>query len=193
MLEVETQARAERTQSRRALLRVATEELHRKLDARFTPTDFTERTAYARFLERTARALLPLERALDRSVVSKQFVDWPTRRRSDALSQDLHELGIHRTDDSGVRQVELEPAQAFGALYVLEGSRLGSKVLLGFTQSSKDQTVRSATRYLSANDAILWRTYLSTLEDETIELRDSDLIRGARFAFECYLEAYAAD
>lgn len=96
-------------------------------------------------------------------------------------------------DDSGVHALELKPAQAFGALYVLEGSRLGSKVLLGFTRSSADQTVRAATRYLSANDAALWRTYLSTLEDESIALRDDDLVQGARFAFKRYLEAYAAD
>ena len=135
-------------ESRRDLLRAATEGLHRRLDTRFTPADFRDRSTSVRFLECTARALLPLERALNHSVVPERFTDWRLRRRSDALSQDLRALDAAYLGDDDVRHFELQPAEAFGVLYVLEGSRLGSKVLLRHTQSSEDLALRSATRYL---------------------------------------------
>lgn len=193
MLEGASDARSGLGLSRRDLLRAATEGLHRRLDARFTPADFRERSTYVRFLECTARALLPLERALNHSVVPERFADWQLRRRSDALSRDLRALDAAHIADDGVCHRELQPAEAFGVLYVLEGSRLGSKILLSHTQSSEDPTLRSATRYLSANDAALWRTFLATLEDEKIMLHECELVRGASFAFECYLSAYSAN
>ncbi len=123
--------------------------------------------------------------------MAEWFADWPSRGRSEALSQDLRELGVVSTDDSNTGDFELRPAEAFGVLYVLEGSRLGSRILLGHTKTSDDQMLRSATRYLSANDAALWRTFLATLEKESIMLHKSELVQGARFAFECYLKAYS--
>lgn len=192
MHEVASHAPSGVGQSRRDLLRAATEGLHRRLDTRFTPADFRDRSTYVRFLECTARALLPLERALNHSVVPERFTDWQLRRRSDALSQDLRALDAAHISDHDVRHFKLQPAEAFGVLYVLEGSRLGSKVLLRHTQSSEDLALRSATRYLSKNDAALWRTFLATLEDEEIVLHEGELVQGARLAFECYLQAYSA-
>lgn len=207
MAELEVPARVASlgAQTRRAMLREANAPLHQQLDARFTPTDFLERDRYARFLERTARALVPLEQTLRRSVVPDLFADWDARQRSAALLQDLDELGVAFDEASlagPLENVTLRPAQALGALYVLEGSRLGSRVLLGHTRASDDPVVRAATRYLSANDPSLWRSFLTTLESATLEsarlegaetfVSQRGLIEGARFAFERYLTAYAS-
>ena len=192
VLETPAHALFARVSSRRNVLRAATEALHRELDARFTPADFVERGLYAQFLQRTARALLPLEQSLHGSAIAERFGDWDRRRRSEALAYDLRQLGLEPAHHSVVSERQLLCAESFGVLYVLEGSRLGSKVLLSHVQASEDLTLRSATRYLSANDATLWRGFLSALEDEHLVLDEGELVKGARFAFQCYLRAYSS-
>jgi heme oxygenase len=131
-------------------LRAGTAEAHDRVDAAFTTFDLTDRARYAAFLRAHAEVLLPLEAALPGERI---VPDWEGRKRGALLREDLAFLrapqlrhpgesrgpesqaassavldpGFRRDDDGWDRDWD-GPAIA-GALYVLEGSRLGGRFL----------------------------------------------------------------
>ncbi|TGX50117.1 heme oxygenase [Sphingomonas gei] len=130
-------------------LRTGTAEAHDRVDAAFAAFDLTDRERYAAFLRAHAEVLLPLEAALPGERI---VADWEDRKRGHLLREDLAFLrtsqlrhpgesrgpesqampstnldpGLRR--DDGEREEWNIPAIA-GALYVLEGSRLGGRFL----------------------------------------------------------------
>ena len=87
------------------------------------------------------------------------------------LSLDLRDLGgaFHLRMAKPI----LDEAEAFGVLYVLEGSRLGGRILAKRASESADAKVRSATRYFRhAEKAGHWQSFLARLEK-------SDAVRAA--------------
>jgi len=137
-------------------LREGTRAEHERLDGLFEAFDLGDRDQYTRFLSAHAEALLPVEAALD-GVADRVIADWAQRRRSAEVQADLAALGAisatpnrtapaeapfflcarkkeeHRCDVVTVNGDEIDrdtltPAIA-GALYVIEGSRLGGRVL----------------------------------------------------------------
>ncbi len=176
----------------RSVLRKATSGDHARLDALFGRCDLQSLAGYRSFLEAHAMAVLPLEAALVRSGVERQFPDWPARSRGRALSADMTRLGIRiRVFPSLPR---LDPEDILGTMYVLEGSRLGARFLLAQVQKSPDPAVASTIAYLShgAGDQ-LWRSFLGLLEQYAAKLDDSaKVIAAARWTFSLF-ELAAAD
>nr|WP_269141474.1 biliverdin-producing heme oxygenase [Sphingomonas sp. IC-56] len=113
-------------------MREGTREDHERVDAAFAAFDLADRRHYAAFLHAHAEVLLPLEAALDAAGAEQITPDWPTRRRGAQIREDLAFLR-----DVAVEAPQAEPVQwqldtpeaVAGALYVLEGSRLGGKFL----------------------------------------------------------------
>jgi heme oxygenase len=90
-----------------------------------------------------------------------------------------------------LRRAAPTAAEVFGMLYVLEGSRLGSRVLRERVMASTDATVRMANAYLSANDPQLWRTFLKRLET-AVEAEDSaETTAGAIYAFALFQRSFS--
>jgi heme oxygenase len=174
--------------SRRELLKQSTQDLHVQLDARVAKLALTRYADYRDFLLRTAQALLPLESLLVKSGVSDAVSDWNARSRSEALRNDLLRLNGSCVG-SELSRSAFNTSELFGALYVLEGSRLGGQILLRRARESDDERVRSNTRYLESNDAALWRSFLEELETAPVDVDES--IRGARFTFEIFVSAFA--
>ncbi len=145
----------------RSFLRDETSELHRELDA--IVGVFSNRIAYARFLQGTYRHRAPVEAAL-LNVDAARTSSWQPRQLLPELEADLADLALplpaaehfHLSNDM---------AAFLGAAYVLEGSALGARVLvmgvgaLGFGPEY-------GARYLSAQAGSLdsWRTLLVALE-----------------------------
>ena len=114
--------------SARFSLRDATAEWHARVDKLYSPANLNDRDNYARFLLAQAAAHLPVEQALEAGGISSVLVDWPQRRRADLIQSDLQALGLQ------VPALEAQPAledapSLLGAVYVLEGSRLGGRLL----------------------------------------------------------------
>ena len=112
----------------RLALRKATAPDHDRVDRAFSGFDLSEPAGYRAFLRAQEHALLPVEAALDAAGAERIVSDWPARRRARALRDDL--------DRMGEREVSMEPfpapsspAEVLGAMYVLEGSRLGGRLL----------------------------------------------------------------
>ncbi len=73
----------------------------------------------------------------------------------------------------------------FGRLYVLEGSRLGGKLLVKRAAESDDPQVRAATHYLGHGaESDFWRGFLERLESSAaVKGSPQRTLLGAREAF----------
>ena len=169
-------------------LRVATAEAHERLDACSRELNLADRQTYGRFLMAQSGPVLALETALEHFGVARLLADWPSRRRTAALRHDLEYLGLCSESCASVRLRSV--AQAFGTLYVLEGSRLGARVLLRQILAAAP-SLEPATRFLShGSDPRLWTTFLQTLE---ANVAISDLVeaaQGARNAFALFEDSF---
>jgi len=175
----------------RERLKQATSSAHRGLDAQLSGFDLTSGRGYLRFLEASAAALLPIEEALERAGVGAIFDDWPSRSRRTVIAADIRSLGgtVRSLPDIGA----LNCNQVIGTMYVLEGSRLGAKVLLKTITASADSTIMGATRYLRHGAGLhLWRSFLDVLEREAFAPDDeAEIFAGARQAFATFATAAA--
>jgi len=139
----------------RNILREATAEQHRRLDAAAGGMRLDAPGGYGAFLVAQADALLPVERALEDHDIARLLPDWSERRRAPPLLADLRELGL-RTEPMRAPAFGCDAA-LWGAAYVLEGSRLGARFLL--------PRVRGPVRFLSHGESRrLWQSFLARLE-----------------------------
>ena len=174
--------------SLRQRLREATADQHAELDAAMGRLELRERAGYLQFLQMNAAALLPLEAALTHAGASAILPDWMARKRAGAIASDINRLsGRLRT----LQRPALAGEEVLGALYVLEGSRLGAKFLIRDVASSIDPAVLCATSYLRHGEGQpLWQSFLKTLERHGAALPDDTrVVAGARFAFEFFARA----
>ena len=176
--------------SARGYLRAATNDLHTRLDARLAPLVLRGDAGYREFLFRSAMALLPVEQALNKAGVVNVLPDWPQRSRSSALTGDLAALSLPQPTPTKFAKVRGEAFQ-FGMLYVLEGSRLGARLLLAEVEATLLPTTQVATRYLSHGQGLsLWPTFLQRLEASPQVRREPEqAVAGARAVFWQFLTA----
>jgi len=161
------------------------------LDHRLSQVDFNNRQAYAEMLSRMSAPLSAFEIGLSAGIAPVLFTSWASRLRGHALRKDLIALEAPFRARA-VAPIEDE-AEALGALYVLEGSRLGGQVLARMASASADPVVRNATRYFRHGERQgLWRTFLDRLESSRA-VRDNPerAKRGAVNAFEAFEAAFA--
>jgi heme oxygenase len=169
--------------SMREHLRKATATLHARVDACAGQMRLETAGGYARFLATQASVVLPLEDALESAGIVRLLPDWRDRRRAEALKADLQEIGASCIP---IRPPVLKSGAALlGSAYVLEGSRLGARVILSRIVSS------SATRYLHHGEGRrLWPVFLEILEANEGARRHSETAaRSARLVFEMFAQA----
>lgn len=170
-------------------LRAATYKDHAALDAIASATDVGAAVGYARFLNASAAALTPLELALERAGVDGWLEDWPLRTRRAALARDLAVLGV----STPTAEPAATPSHSFGVglLYVLEGSRLGARVL---ARRVRGAGLDLPIAYLThGDDANLWRSFLAWLEAQPkVGLRTDEAVAGARYGFQRFSTAFEA-
>ena len=181
------------TGSVRHWLRAETRADHDAVDAVYNRLDLREAAGLRLFLQAHARALLPLETALDVAGVERFLPDWDDRRRSAALLADLRALNAAppRTETAPVFDGE---AAVLGAAYVLEGSRLGGRLLSRAVASSADPEVRAADRYLThGQGGALWPAFLAKLDaSPALQARPEAALTAARLAFRAFRDALAS-
>src|SRR5688572_11374509 len=133
--------------SRRNSLRGATDHLHRDLDRIVASFKLDDAAHYRRFLQASAATLIAIEQLLETAGVAQLLTDWSERSRREPILADLHRLDS-QAQPLALRRTAPTPAEVFGILYVLEGSRLGARVLLEQVLASADERVRNASAYL---------------------------------------------
>jgi heme oxygenase (biliverdin-IX-beta and delta-forming) len=175
--------------ARRELLRTATAEAHQGLDARVGTLDLTHYDHYRRFLIGNAAALLAVEALLEHARVTERFPDWPQRSRRASMLADLAGLGA-TVEPLQWSRVMPDRAEMFGIIYVLEGSRLGARMLLPRAQASPDPRIRENCRFLSAQQPTLWREFLHELESASEPSDQNALLAGALDTFELFTRSF---
>ena len=184
----------------RSLLREATAPAHGRVDDAFTRLRLGQRNDYREFLTAHASVILPLEVLAGQSGAGQILDDWSSRRRTDALLNDLAALGLqppppllldsHSGGSHGGGSYG-SPAWVLGVLYVLEGSRLGAQVLRRRVLAGADTECWAATAYLSHGIGQgLWPSFLIKLEASPYAKGDTGpVIAGARDAFAAFERA----
>lgn len=142
----------------RAELRTATRARHDAVDALFSRLDFQRPGHYRAFLRAQAAAFLPIEQAIDLANGSGVLADWPTRRRAHLLINDLAEWDL--TAEPVPAPLLASPPAVLGAIYVLEGSRLGARLL------RKGLPSDWPARFMNApSEPDSWRNLMVTLDN----------------------------
>ncbi len=153
--------------SPRFALRAATSDAHERLDARFSTFDLSHPDDYGAFLRAQAGAFFPMEDALDATRTDTVVADWPERRRSPALRADLAVLNLPEPAPVAVPALNSQAA-ILGALYVLEGSRLGGAMLLRQVPDTLPKT------FLTPGNPAAWRAFVKVLDERLSSQADID-------------------
>lgn len=93
-----------------------------------------------------------LEKQTDQYISSENLLDHQERRKAAALAADINMLGgqLPNQADGGHLPIIANELQAFGALYVMEGSTLGGKMISKMVQQHLGLQNGDGTRFFSS-------------------------------------------
>ena len=169
-----------------AYLRRVSRPWHDDVESAFAPFDLQTFDGIAGFLLRQAMALFPLERTLERAGIADQLADWQARRRTPALAIDLSRLGLAIPAVPDLPDLH-PPWETLGAAYVLEGSRLGGRVLHRRVLASPDPRVRAIVEFLGHQHERGWPRFLDKLNAAPRDASALAALRsGAQIAFSAF-------
>ena len=172
--------------SLRNQLRAATAPQHERVDTAFSAYRLDQPEGYRAFLQAHAQVLIPLEIELERAGIESMLDDWPLRSRRQVLLADLQALGCA---EPPLTPPGMAPSfgWSWGAAYVIEGSRLGGRVL---ARRVADANPSAPLRYLNHGSATpLWPSFLQKLEQQGSACDWSEVLTGANDTFERFLGA----
>ena len=162
-------------------LRATTAAAHRQLEDQINiPEVCATQESYVRLLEGFLGLFEPLEEALKKipGWEEKGF-RWSERSKAPMLHEDLRVLGRSEADLAGLPRCTDLPqpsslAEAFGCAYVLEGSTLGGRQIMGILE--KSAIPKEARHYFSSygeNVPARWREFCAMLPSFTSTDADS--------------------
>lgn len=167
--------------SLRDRLRRETAGAHRRVDDLFGSDDFGDARGYGHFLRAQARAWESLRPVLDAGSIA----------RADALRADLGALEL---DVPAPLPDALPEALSIGHRYVLEGSRLGSTVLLRSLTRAAPELADRASAYLTESAQVEgWKQLSTRLQiDHNGGDKTDAIIDDALFMFGLFEKAWRA-
>ncbi|MBA4763021.1 biliverdin-producing heme oxygenase [Sphingomonas sp.] len=168
--------------SARSLLRTATASAHARVDHAFGAFDLGDQDGYRAFLLAQAGPLVTTEAAVDAFDPAALVPDWPERRRTTLIRSDLADLGLAQPQPQPDALTLATDAAALGAIYVLEGARLGGALL------ARNVPMDLPGRFIrSAPAPMRWRSLIEVL-DKTLktEAQRDAAIGAARAVFDLF-------
>jgi heme oxygenase len=152
--------------SAHATLKARTAANHSVIDAMYSRFDLEDRNSYINFLHAHSAALVPIEAVLGHG---SDLPPW--RPRAALLAQDLKAFGVRPSKPRATWE-SIGLAEKFGLLYVLEGSRFGSRLLL------RQVGLGYSSRYLAATLKLEeWRAFTEALETRA-RAENADWLEG---------------
>lgn len=164
-------------------LRKETRDLHDRLEA---VVDVERRTAdtrcYGELLAALRSVYAPLERELDTCPwTADALPDWPQRRKTGWLDEDLAALAVRPLDDTAIAHMA-SVEHVVGTAYVMEGATLGGAVVA--RQLRPELPRRFFTAYGTRRGA-MWRGFRSRV-DRLTALDEQATVDAARAAFAAF-------
>lgn len=170
---------------------MVTRDAHLRLEAE---VDFdgrlTSLEVYCYFLEDFFRFVRPMEAVLDWHHLKTLGIDYSPRRKTGWLETDLKDLGHTSESLEHLQSFEelpqlTEPVEALGAMYVLEGSSLGRRVMLSKLAErlkiTPDWAGHSFSGYGRETGA-MWRSFITILNEAGKAPEDARLIEASALA-----------
>ncbi|WP_345949860.1 biliverdin-producing heme oxygenase [Mucilaginibacter sp. PAMB04274] len=130
-----------------------------------------------------------LEQEIDRYITATELPDYQQRRKSAALANDITALGgTPQAKAFGTALPTIQnTTQAYGALYVIEGSTLGGKIISKMMAQQldiKDSTGLSFFNSYGDNTELMWDTFKQTLNNRVkSEGEAAEVIESANQTF----------
>ena len=167
-------------------IRVHTRLLHDALDSRLALSNLASRTGYVNYLL-INWACVSIEEALESAGIDQVLLDWEQRRRRIALVKDLQTLGV-RPPTYAALTIDSDIGSLLGWSYVLEGSRLGARVILQAVMTSLESDITRSTGFLRhGGGERLWESF--KVEMAKINGDPAAIVKacaGATAAFACF-------
>jgi heme oxygenase (biliverdin-IX-beta and delta-forming) len=181
-------------QSLRTRLRDGTRALHERLDAGFVGVAMSrDRAAYARFLRVNEACCGRIEPVLAASGLLERMPGLDGGFRRGAARADLDAMRIPPLALAPFPLAGPSLCEAIGVAYVMEGSRLGARMILKEFGSARDaETDRGLTTFFleAAGNADRFREFMRMAEALAATPSDRDgAVRGAIATFDYFLEA----
>jgi heme oxygenase len=132
-----------------------------------------------------------LEQIIKPFISGDHLSDYEQRRKSEAIAYDIKILGGSVSAFANTDQLPIinNNLQAFGALYVMEGSTLGGKIIAGVLQKhlkfNDDEGLSFFTGY-GENSMQMWETFKQALN--TIVKSDEDEVEVVYAANETFIK-----
>jgi heme oxygenase (biliverdin-IX-beta and delta-forming) len=176
----------------RTMLRARTAALHDELDRMVNSFCIGDSLRLGRLLAIHYDALWLLVPALERARADHVCPGWEARSRLAAIEEDLKVLHIRPYRTHAHPPLFVREPEIWGALYAIEGSRLGNRILLRHVTEFGGEKERRATQFLShgLENGAVWGNFVAQLDDlrycdEAIELA----VLGAERVFKTYLNS----
>ena len=175
----------------RKQLRAETQTAHSALDQLISSSTLVSRPAYLGYLLGNSPCAA-IEIELANAGVCRFVPDWQQRQRRDSLWRDLTALGVQQLQHPSCA-IDSDIGSIMGWSYVLEGSRLGARLILQSVEKSDDPAVRSATRFLRHGEGKnLWgsfQTALSQIDGDVVAIGRA--CSAANAAFQCFAKTFS--
>lgn len=169
-------------------------DLHREVEALMpVMSEALTRRDYLEVLRRLQTVVVPLEAQLDALPLPDELA-WPERRKAHLLALDLAVMGEGPSNQQAPLSVpELTTlAQAFGALYVLEGATLGGQLISRHLGRALGLTPQQGGAYFSGygpQTGARWRSFGAVLEASVPAEDAAEVVAGARQTFGAFRRA----
>ena len=176
----------------RARLRARIAPLHARLDQAIEASCLGESLDLRGLLAIHYAALETIVPALECAGAARLFSGWDGRSRLAALTADLAALRADPPHWLNTSVLFLSEPEVWGALYAVEGSRLGNQVLLRRVAKHGNDHAQHATQFLAhcPEAVVAWPRLVKRLE--ALDYRGDDFeasVRGAEKVFRAYLIA----
>jgi len=113
-----------------------------------------------------------------------------SRRKIDLLEKDLENLGMQKAEKTAGISVENE-AEAFGIMYVMEGSTLGGNVIMKQLSRNPEfqNTEFSYFGCYADKTGDYWKNFKETLDSGFTEEQYDEVLKGTQKAYEYMMNA----
>lgn len=171
-------------------LREATANSHKKLEQKLFPFIQNIETIeeYAVLLNRFYRFVKPVQDKIHQYINPAIVPDLPLRRNAALLLEDLKALGTATTETTATALPAInDHFSAMGALYVLEGSTLGGKIIAKTLAEKLGNDVSLLFfRGYGAETGSMWKKFTHYLEHPTHLQQPDVVLRAATETFELF-------
>jgi heme oxygenase len=171
-------------------LREETRQEHQSLEKKLIPyiKSINSNDSYARLLQMFYSYYQPVEKAINSQLDELDIKDLHERRKSEAIEEDMSVLGVKKEDVPADFAPEIDSKlRALGALYVLEGSTLGGKVITEIIAKNNPEFSHNAFHFFNAygeKTMEKWKSFQQSLDNYTeVQGNIDEIVTGAANTF----------